>query len=148
MTGDPGRAEELAQETWLQIWSARASYQAQGKFAVFLYTAARNRCRNHARDSRRRGRWVVADGGPSLDLAARSPEQLDEVLAEERRRTVNEALAALPEKLREAVVLRFSQGLEYEDMALLLGTGESTLRSRVHHGLKKLRERLERGTGR
>jgi RNA polymerase sigma-70 factor (ECF subfamily) len=148
MTGDPGRAEELAQETWLQVWSARGSYRAEGKFTVFLYTAARNRCRNLACDSKRRVRWVVPDGGPGLAAAAESPEQLDEILAQERRRTVNEALAALPEKLREALVLRFSQGLEYEDMALLLGTAESTLRSRVHHGLKRLRASLERGKGR
>lgn len=147
LTRDPRASEELAQDTWLQVWAGRYAYEPRGKFAVFLYTIARNRCRNHVRARRRRGAWPPPLGAPPDvgELASGAPDHLDALLARERGRRVHEALFGLPEKLREAVVLRFAEGLSYEDMASVLGGSESTLRSRVHHALKSLRSELERG---
>jgi RNA polymerase sigma-70 factor (ECF subfamily) len=145
MIGDPRIAEEIAQEAWLAVWEKRASYVPQGKFIVLLYTAARNRCRNHARDGFRRRRWVLDAPSPSLlGAAATAPEQLDGILEREQQRRVHAALGVLPAKLREAVLLRYSEGLSYEDIAAATGTNESTARSRVHHGLKALRASLDR----
>ncbi len=145
LLGDARLGEETAQETWLGLWSERHRYVPRGKFAVLLYTAAKNRCRNHARDARRRGRWVEAAEPAALERVGAAPEQLEELLARERTRRVHRALADLPLKLREAVVLRFSEGLDYEDIAAVVGAGESTVRSRVHHGLKGLRAQVEEG---
>jgi RNA polymerase sigma-70 factor (ECF subfamily) len=63
---------------------------------------------------------------------------------EERRRRVRDALCRLPEPMREALVLRYAEELPYDEMAEVLRTGESTLRSRVHHGLRLLRALLEK----
>jgi RNA polymerase sigma-70 factor, ECF subfamily len=146
LTRDPRASEELAQDTWLQVWAGRYAYEPRGKFAVFLYTIARNRCRNHVRAQRRRGAWPPLGASPDVsELASGGPDHLDALLARERGRRVHEALFGLPEKLREAIVLRFVEGLSYEDMASVLGGSESTLRSRVHHALKSLRSELERG---
>ncbi|HWM85853.1 MAG TPA: RNA polymerase sigma factor [Kofleriaceae bacterium] len=142
---DRRAGEEVAQETWLRVWAVRSAYVAQGKFPVYLYTLARNLCRNHRRDRGRRGRWVRDD----LDgraCPADEPASLDRLIAREQEARVQEALAALSPRLREAVLLRFSEGLDYPQIAQILGRNESTIRSRVHHGLKRLRDLVQRGS--
>ena len=132
---------ELAQETWVALWSERARYRGDGRFVVWLITAARNRCRNHVRRHgvvRRHAETVTQAAAPA------SPDQIDRLLLEERRRRVREALGRLPERMREAVLLRFAEELGYDEMAAVLSVGESTLRSRVHHGLRLLRGLLEK----
>src|SRR5688572_9030983 len=56
MLGDRHAAEEIAQETWLKLWTARESYVPRGKFPVLLYTVARHRCQNHLRQRQRQRR--------------------------------------------------------------------------------------------
>jgi RNA polymerase sigma-70 factor (ECF subfamily) len=143
LSGDARTGEEIAQEAWLAVWAGRRAYQPEGKFGVYLYTVARNRCRNHVRDRGRRGRWSMASA-PEPVIA--SADHLDALLVEERRRRVQEALGRLPEKFREPLVLRFSEELEYEDIARILGRSESTIRSRVHYGLQKLHRELRRAS--
>ena len=137
--GQLGR--ELAQDTWALVWQGREKYRADGGFVAWLVTVARNHCRNELRR-----RKVVAgqERAPVLDEAACSPGQLDGLLVEERRRRVRAALAELSLPLREALLLRYAEDLRYDEIAAVVGTGESTLRSRVHHGLKALKEKLEK----
>ncbi len=139
---DSGMAAELAQETWVTVWAQRAQYRAEGRFVVWLITAARNRCRNHVRRHGivRRHAEQAASSGPEPP----SPDQIDRLLLEERRRRVAGALSRLPERMREALILRYAEELRYDEMAEVLRTGESTLRSRVHHGLRLLRSLLEK----
>lgn len=138
---DGERGAEIAQETWVTIWAQRSQYRAEGKFVVWLITAARNRCRNHSRMrgvvQRHRMRAASEAAEPP------TPKQIDQLLLEERRHRVHDALSRLPERMREALVLRYAQELRYDEMAAILRIGESTLRSRVHHGLRLLRDLLE-----
>ncbi|MFT3767914.1 MAG: sigma-70 family RNA polymerase sigma factor [Minicystis sp.] len=146
LLGDAALADEVCQQTWLQIWTHRASYRPEGKFAVLLFTAARNACRNQARAARRRDRWIpVAPVEGFEGVADDRAGDLDRLLDRERRRALLDALDKLPDPMREAVLLRFQEDLSYEDIARIVGTSESTLRSRVHHGLKQLRRHLEKG---
>jgi len=133
---------ELAQETWVTVWTQRSHYRAEGKFVVWLITAARNRYRNHLR---RQGVvqhhvWQEAADGAQ----APAPEQIDRLLVQERQRRVRDALARLPDRMREALLLRYAEELRYDEMAEIVGAGEATLRSRVHHGLRLLRTLLEK----
>ena len=73
-----------------------------------------------------------------------SPAQIDSILAEERRRRVHQTLCQLPEVMREALLMRYGEELRYDEMSTILGAQESTLRSRVHNGLKLLKLRLEK----
>lgn len=142
MLGDRRAGEDVAQETWLQVWTHRASYRPQGRFEAFLYTIARNRCRNAARSMRRRRRFRADSGGHEHEPADDAPSNLDSLLADERRHQVLDAMQRLPQKLREALILRYSQELDYPQIAAIVGRGESTVRSRVHHGLRRLRQLL------
>jgi RNA polymerase sigma-70 factor (ECF subfamily) len=142
--GDPVLGEEIAQETWLCVWAGRGAYVPCGKFPVYLYTVARNRCRNHRRDGRRRAR-VLRPEAEAPEPAADEPDRLEALLAHERRRRLHEALSGLPEAHREAVLLRYGEGLAYDAIAAVVGASESTLRSRVFHALKGLRRALTGG---
>jgi RNA polymerase sigma-70 factor (ECF subfamily) len=138
-------AEELAQEILLEVWLRRARYRPQGKFVVFLFTLARHRCLNRLRDDIRRHRrdLNVGSGGPIAGVCP--PDQLDALLERERQRRVQVALLGLSTKLREAVLLRFDQGLDYSDVARILGCSESTTRSRVRLAMERLRDELAGG---
>ncbi len=57
---------------------------------------------------------------------------------------MHHALSQLSGDMREALLLRYAEGLRYDEMAAVLGAHESTLRSRVHHGLKLLKRHLEK----
>jgi len=101
---------------------------------------SRNHCRNHLRSRGALRRHVEA---AAVDETS-SPEQIDALLVQERRRSVRNALGRLPEPMREALVLRYGEELRYDQMAEVVRAGESTLRSRVHHGLRLLRSLLEK----
>jgi RNA polymerase sigma-70 factor (ECF subfamily) len=142
---DAQQGQELAQDTWVSIWQSRDRYRADSDFGSWLVTVALNRCRNHSRHVKVAAAYSAREG---IDQATPSrhgysPEQLDALLVEERRRRVRAALAELSAPMREALLLRFAEELRYDEMTSATGAGEATLRSRVHHGLKLLKKKLE-----
>jgi RNA polymerase sigma-70 factor, ECF subfamily len=136
--GQMSTAQELAQEIFLEVWLRRERYRSQGKFTVFLFVMARTRCLNRVRDEGRRDRreQVTQEALPG------APGQLDVLLEKERQRQIQAALLGLSVKLREAVLLRFEQGLNYPDVARILGCSESTTRSRVRLAMLALRDAI------
>jgi RNA polymerase sigma-70 factor, ECF subfamily len=133
--------QELAQDSWVAVWQHKDKYQPSGEFVPWLVTIARNRCRNYLRHNTPALRSV----GPAAEIEAdASASQIERVLVAERRHSVRTALAQLSPTLREALLLRYGEELRYDEMTVVLGAGESTLRSRVHHGLKSLKENLEK----
>ena len=144
LLGDVRAAEEVAQETWLYLWSTRHAYVARDRFIVLLLMTARHRCANHRRGAGRRDGPLETLEETHAAPAEAGSDPLDAILDEERRRRVRAALGEVPDKLRDALVLRFSEELSYEEMRAVTGTRESTLRSRVLYGLRALRDALER----
>jgi RNA polymerase sigma-70 factor (ECF subfamily) len=142
LTGDPESAQEVVQETFVQAWASSQSYVPQGKLGVFLLRVAHNRLRNLRRESSRRERRHQASAPPTL-VSVDNHEQLEALLRRERQRRVREALTRLPRKMREALLLRFDQEMDYSDIAEVLGRPEATIRTRVFHGLRRLRAMLE-----
>ena len=145
LVADQRVAEELAQDVLLAVWRVRRDYRPEKPFRVFLFTIASNRCRNHARSWRRGLRWFGRRGdAEALDeLPALDAGQLDRVLTQERQRRVRVALAALPARAREVLLLRFEQDLAHAEIAQITGRPEATVRSQVFHALRKLQRVLE-----
>ncbi len=137
---DAQLGRELAQDTWVMVWQRRDRYRAEGGFVSWLVTVARNHCRNQLRRTKLSAAHELDS---SADDAPGSAAQLDNLLVEERRRRVRAALQEISLPLREAVLLRYAEELRYDQMTAVVGAGESTLRSRVHHGLKALKQKLE-----
>jgi RNA polymerase sigma-70 factor, ECF subfamily len=136
---DASRGQELAQDTWVMVWQRRDKYAPNGTFRAWLITVAGNHCRN---ELRRRQLARVHSISNELELES-TREQIEAVLASERQRRVRAALTELSPAMREALLLRYGEELRYDEMTEVVGASESTLRSRVHHGLKVLKQKLE-----
>jgi RNA polymerase sigma-70 factor (ECF subfamily) len=131
--------DDLSQEVFLRVLAYRHSYAARATFATWLYRIALNVTRDAAR--RRTARRKLLDHTPR-EVAVESP--LEAASRDEVRRQVSAALAGLPAKLREPLVLRHFGGLTFAEVADVLGEPVGTVRSRVALGLVRLREDLER----
>lgn len=133
--------DEIAQEVFLDLWRGRGTYRREGTFAAFLFTIARRRCASAGRRMIDRV-WVNEDAAepPANDAVA-----LDALIERERWREVEVEVARLSPKLREALAMRFSAGLSYEQIAEATGKPEVTARARVFQAVRRLRERLAGG---
>ncbi|MGH7149653.1 MAG: sigma-70 family RNA polymerase sigma factor, partial [Planctomycetota bacterium] len=137
---DAARADDLEQETWLAALEhpPRSAQAPRG----WLLTVLRNLARRFARGEARRARWEGEAGRPE------PVPSTDEIVArEETRRRVVEAVLALEEPYRSAVVLRFYEDLPPRAIARRLGVPIETARTRVKRGLAHLRTRLDREWG-
>jgi RNA polymerase sigma-70 factor (ECF subfamily) len=138
-TGRRDVAEELAQEIFVKCYLARSSYQPTAKFKTWLFRIARNHCLNELRrqDYRRPPQPLDEAQQPSSQL---TPEAELESRALER--AVEQALAALPESQRTALLLSRTQAMSYDEIAAAMGTSVSAVKSLLHRAKQTLVERL------
>jgi RNA polymerase sigma-70 factor (ECF subfamily) len=149
MTGDQAKAEEAAQETFLRIARAAATWQPKAKFSTWMYTIARRTTLNFLRDERDEGEKVpipageTAEGSPPLQLPGPSDLNPEEMAwsAEIQERFL-EALQRLPETHRAAFVLNRGDGLSYEEVAAVLGITVQAVKSRIFRAREMLVESL------
>jgi len=155
---DPSDAEDVAQEAFIKAYRAIPQFRGDSAFYTWLYRIAINTAKN-AIVSRDRSpvafdldlQSVEESNSMQMRLAdAETPESL--LQTEEIRTTVNQAIDALPEDLRTAIVLRELEGLSYEDIALAMDCPVGTVRSRIFRAReaidKRLSEVFEGGLGR
>lgn len=142
-TGRHDRAEDLSQEIFLRVFKNLRKFDRDADFSKWLASVARNHCIDNYRSSRREQRTMVDDGlAFDLAVAPASTDPLRAVEASEAREFLRSGLAALPEKLREAVVLRDLKGLAYEEMAVRLSLPIGTIKSRINRGREELARTL------
>lgn len=136
--------DDLCQQVFVRVLLARERYRPEGAFSTWLYKIALNT----ARDAARRGRWrsMWQPLGDHQNHQPLSPElgPAETASREEVGRGVQEALAALPHKLREVVVLRHFGDLTFADVAQVMGLPTSTVKSRFRVALDQLRSELRR----
>ncbi len=137
LTGCPELARDLAQEVFLRVYLAVGKYRDGGHFSTWLFQVALNQFRDAARRSARRPIVPLTDGEALAEVPVASPFE-----DRERVAAVAAALAELPPPLREVVVLRHYEDMNFEAMARLLGAPASTLKSRFAVAMNQLRDRL------
>ena len=145
-TGNPTEAEDLSQEVFLRIYRTLASYRpAYGAFPTWLTSVTRNLLVDHYRRTRHdRVTDSIDDAMPVLEekhSQARTPDRLAE--ASEMSAQLQRGLARLSPELREAVILRDLQGLEYNEIQSVLEVPEGTVKSRINRGRIELARVLE-----
>ncbi len=138
--GDRALADDACQTTFLRLWKTRRAYEARGRFRAFLVHLCLNVCRETTRSARRRSTFLVR--WARLGGADPEPSSEHELLHAERTRVVEKAVANLPRRQKEAVLLRFFSDLSYAEMGQILRRPEGTLRNRVHRALKQLQPEL------
>ena len=144
-TGRHDAAEDLTQEVFLKVFKSLDKFHRDADFSTWLSSVARNYCIDHYRASRREKEVVVEDL-VAFDLAPASVGSNPHRALEDRDRRsfLRSGLEALPEKLREAVVLRDLHGLSYQEMADRLRLPEGTVKSRINRGREELTRLLLR----
>ncbi len=134
-------AEELYQDVWQRVIAARAGWRPDAAFGTWLYRIAHNRLNDHWRAQRHRPPAPVDADLRTAALA--DPDDPEGVASrEETRLRLQQALDALPEDQREAVLLRLQQELSLEEIGRITGVGRETVKSRLRYALDKLRARL------
>jgi RNA polymerase sigma factor (sigma-70 family) len=144
-TGNGAEAEDLSQEVFLRVYRTIGSYrEAYGGFPTWLTSVTRNLLVDHYRRTRRdRITDSLDDVMPKLEekhAPVRSPERM--MQAGELSQQVQHALSQLSPELREAVILRDLQGLDYREIKDVLQVPEGTVKSRINRGRIELARML------
>ncbi len=133
---DPELAMDIAQEAFIKAYRALPRFRGDSAFYTWMYRIAVNTAKNHLAAQRRRPMDVELDmqDPEQYDLHAKlketdTPEGV--TLSNELRETVEKAIAALPEDLRTAIVLRELEGMSYEEIAQTMECPVGTVRSRI-----------------
>jgi len=149
MVGNEDDANDLAQETFVRVFRARATFHRSEKFSTWLFTIAANLARNHFRwRSRHPNVSLETETGESEQtigstLPASDPAPNEQALAAERAAAVRAAVGKLPEDLREAVVLCEWEERSMADAAKILEATPKAVESRLYRARQILRERLK-----
>jgi len=144
--GQVPEREDLVQDVFLRVIRARERYQPSARFSTWLYRIAFNIAVNKTQRSGDEAR--LDDGGGELDLAAREvrdPRLEDPSSTMERGdvvAAVREAIAALPESQRMALILAKYNEMPYADIAEVLQSSEKAIKSMIHRARENLRVRL------
>ena len=138
MLGDRADAEDAVQESFLRAYLAIGRYDERDQFRGWVFRILTNQCRNAQTARGRRARRFVQDDiaieKAAAPLASIAPGVEDAALLR--------ALAQLDPNQREALLLKFAEGLEYTEMSAMTGLGESALKMRVKRGVDRLRTLL------
>jgi len=128
-------AEDLLQETFLQLHRARQSYTPPRPVRPWIYAITRHVALMHLRSMRRRKEILPDEDLPEVPV----PPEVDQ-LAD--RRTVQRLLAALPRKAQEVLILHHLLGMSFDEVGQIIGIAPGTAKVRAHRALKKIRENL------
>jgi RNA polymerase sigma-70 factor, ECF subfamily len=150
-TGNTAAAEDLTQEIFLRVYRTLSSYRAEfGAFGTWLTSVTRNMLVDHYRRGRRDRLTDSIDDEVRQLEEKLSPTHTPEraALAAELSDQLQRGLARLSPDLREAVILRDLQGLEYREIQAVLKVPEGTVKSRINRGRIELARILkEMGVG-
>lgn len=148
MIHEPGDIEDVAQETFIKAYRALPQFRGDSAFYTWLYRIAINTARNWQAANHRRPNTVsVVEGedGETFDrIDSLTDQSTPESLMAGRQiaQTVNDAIEALPEDLRTAIVLREIEGMSYEDIATTMNCPIGTVRSRIFRAREAIAARL------
>ena len=153
-TGSASDAEDLTQEVFIRLYRTMSSYEPdKGSFTTWLTTLTRNMLVDHFRRTRQERLTDSMDAAPAADEDAptlsekiedRAPSPDARLASKETQRMVQQALQKVSPDLREAVILRDLQDMDYKDIALTLKVPEGTVKSRSNRGRAELARLLSR----
>ena len=149
MTGNHADAEDLTQEAFIRAFRFFGQYKRELPFDSWLYKIMSNvfvdtlRRRPKAQIRSLDAPITTEDGEATLEIPDHSAGPEEQVLSQEMDGRIQNALNAIPEDFRIAVIYADIEGLSYEEIAEAMRCSIGTVRSRLHRGRKMLRERLK-----
>lgn len=148
--GDHALAEDVVQNTFLQVFLKIAQYEPGRAARPWLYTIATHQAIDALRRQGRHQLLSIDQDRRNADnaslpqlmnlLESRQPSPFEHVEMEERKELVRAGVDRLPDFLRQVLILAYYQGLKYSDIAEIVGIPVGTVKSRLHSALVKLQE--------
>ncbi|HWE48184.1 MAG TPA: sigma-70 family RNA polymerase sigma factor [Bryobacteraceae bacterium] len=143
-SGNASLAQDIAQETFVKLFTTIGSFRGDARFESWLYRLVVNSCFDHKRRTRR---LMPLFEGLRTVLRAPSVSALDEMVRNESSEQLQSIVATLPPEQRMMIVLRYTQGLSYDEIAEIMGCSAGTVGSRLNRLHKLLETRLSRLSG-
>ncbi len=142
--GKHDEAEDLTQDIFLKVFRSLETFDRRANFQTWLISVSRNLCIDHYR-SVRKERQTIDRGVDANELSPAAPEVSPIAALEQRDRVtlLRHAIAALPEALRTAVLMRDIQELSYQEIADRLHLPEGTVKSRINRGRTELARQVK-----
>jgi len=137
-SGDESLAMDIAQDAFLKLFSSLPDFRGDSAFSTWMYRLVVNACLDHKRRS-----WRLAPLADELIAVLRAPgDCLNALLQSETRDRVRAAVETLSPDMRMAVVLRYTEGLSYDEIAEVMGCSAGTVASRLNRAHKALERKL------
>ncbi len=151
MLNDYDRAVDLAQETFVRVYTSAERYQATYSFSTYIYRIAHNLAISELRQRKRRRlipfpTFFSDKDSEEIEVEIEDKRQVladDSMIADERRLAVQKAIASLPEKYRAALVLCDIEEKSYEEISEVLDLPVGTVKSRINRARNLLKEKLK-----
>jgi len=141
MLGNADEAEQAAQEAFIRAWTRLDSYDSAHKFSTWLLSITSNYSIDQIR--KRRAQLLSIDGPlpahPALMSGGEASPEV-QVVEDERQEAVQQLLNTLPEDYRQAVVLRYWYDMSYEEIAEVMDTSVSAIKSRLFRARRQMAE--------
>ena len=145
---DEHKAMDLTQDAFIQAFRAIDTYEDRARFSTWVYRIAMNTITSHYRHERAQKRGgdkaktsLNIEGMPEPDAENRTPD--DQVAAEDVGVQVRAAIDELEDEYRDVIVMRDLNDMSYDEIAETLDIAPGTVRSRLHRGREKLKEKLK-----
>jgi RNA polymerase sigma factor (sigma-70 family) len=145
LLGERADAEDVTQEVFLRVQRAAETLDPDRDPLPWLRSITANLCRDFWRSfgTKLAARSIPIDSGAGTALASGGPSPEAELLSSERELQVRRAIAALPESLREVLILRDYEGLDHGEIAGIIGSSPAAARKRYSRALSRLADLLE-----
>ena len=141
-TGRYEESQDLTQEIFLRVFRSLEKFDRNADFGTWLYSVSRNHCIDHYRSGRREREMLISYELPLEEVASGRFDPHRRIEVKDKRQMLLDALETLPQKLREAVVLRDIKGLSYQEIVDQLKLPEGTVKSRINRGRLELAKLL------
>jgi len=141
---EAGEAEDVLQETFLQIWDKAGNFDPDlGKASSWAATLTRNKAIDRLRASQRRNLLIERAGVESVIATEVSGTVNEGVYGRANATLIQSAVTDLPPEQRQAIELAYFSGLTQEEISEKLNTPLGTIKARIRRGLLKMRDKLE-----
>jgi RNA polymerase sigma-70 factor (ECF subfamily) len=137
--GDQAQAADITQQVFLKLFTKITQFRSESEFTTWLHRLTTNACVDEQRKVRRLTQFDETTGPELVSVGSGQEERYARREVAER---ITEAVAELKPKLRVAILMKYFEGLSYEEMAQALGCSKGTVASRLNRGHKMLAHRL------
>lgn len=144
MVRDRALAEELVVDTMLAVWRGAKDFRGGSLVSTWMLGIARFKALDALRQAAARRREAALD--EAAEIADHGPGPAEDAADADRARLLDQASRELSAEHREVLHLAFAEGLPYDQIARMLEVPENTVKTRVHHAKRKLRDAWERLT--